>query len=213
MRKLFLAVCVIAAGCMFTNCGKLSQAMEGLTPKEVNYRMFENEEELKVMYDDIVEKLGEQAKVVDEIKIYISRPAHEGMIKRQGEADELNITIHTQDPSNLKRIRETRYWSDNGGWQPSEQREIQVMGSNADKYKLEDDLFDFSEKVTFEIFKQVIADAYAKYKDEEKYEMQYIKSIDIDKRGYDVTIYGKLASNEQEKKNYYKADFTGKSKK
>lgn len=216
MRKLFLSVCIVAIGCVFSNCGKLSKAIDQISEitetKEVNYRMFENEEELKAMYDDIVTKLGEQATVVDEIRIYISRPSHEGSIKRQGKPDELNITIHTQDPSNPKRIRETRYWSNSGGWQPSEQREIQVMGSNAEKYKLEDDLFNFSEKVTFDIFKKVVQDAYEKHKDTEKYEMQYIKSIDIDKKGYDVTIYGKLASNEQEKKNYYKADFTGKSK-
>lgn len=210
MKKLLLSVCVLALGCVLTNCGKLTQAVEGLTPKEVDYRMFENEQELKAMYDDIVDKLGDQIKVVDEIRILINRPAHEGTIKRQGKADNLSITIHTQDPSNPKRLRETRYWSDNGGWRTPEQVEIQVHGSNAEKYRLEDDLFDFSEKISFDVLKKVVNDAYEKYKDAEKYEMQYIQAIDIDERGYEVKIYGRLASNEQEKKNYYKADFSGK---
>ena len=219
MKKNFLKLgtmfCVLI---VFTGCGQIQQAKEALDAaakaKDVNYRMFESQEETKVIFDEIVAKLGSEAKVTDEIKISISRRAHEGSIKKVGEADELNITIDTQDPSNPKRIRETRYWSDNGGWQPSQQMEVNVMGSSSAKesFRLEDELFDFNEKVNFETFFKVLTDAYAKYKDTEKYEYQYIKSININQRGYDVTIFGKLAANEQEKSNYYKANFSGKGK-
>ena len=213
MKKIFLGVCTFCTLLLFSGCGQIQQAMENAT-KTVDYRMFENKEETKKMFDEIVERMGDQAKVADEVKIYISRRSVEGSIKRAGEPDELNITIDVQDPSNPKRILETRYWSGNGGWQPSQQMEVTVTGSNAAKesFRLEDELFDFTEKVKFDIFFQVMNDAYAKYKDTVKYEYQYIQSVDIDEKGYDVTIYGKLAANEQEKKNYYKANFEGKGK-
>ncbi|MFV0468612.1 MAG: hypothetical protein ACK5MK_06765 [Dysgonomonas sp.] len=219
MKKLFLGALLLGALSTFTGCNKVKQAKDAITqatdsakPISVDYRMFENKEAAKKVYDDIVAKLGAEAKIADEIRIYISRPSVEGTIKRTGEADELNITLDTQDPSNPKRIRETRYWSDNGGWQASEQKEINVIGSNKESFKLEDELFDFSQ-VTFDTFFKVVSDAYAKYKDTEKFEYQYIQNITIKKNGFDVKIYGKLASNEQEKSNYYKADFQGNPKK
>jgi len=213
MKKLFLGACTFCTLLLFSGCGQIQKAMEDAT-RTVDYRMFEDKEETKRVFDEIVERMGDQAKVTDEVKIYISRRSLEGSIKRAGEPDELNITIDVQDPSNLKRIRQTRYWSGSGGWQHPQQMEVTVTGSSAAKeaFRLEDELFDFTEKVDFDIFFQVMNDAYAKYKDTEKYEYQYIQSVNIDEKGYDVTIYGKLAANEQEKKHYYKANFAGKGK-
>lgn len=221
MKKLFLGMSAFCTMLLFTGCGQVEKAKEAVTnaveeataTRTVDYRMFENKEETQKVFDEVVVKLGDQAKVVDKIDIYIRRPAHEGTIKRAGEEDELNITIETQDPTNPKRIQQTRYWSDRG-WQAPEQMEINVIGSSKAKesFRLEDELFDFSEKVNFDTFFKVMSDAYAKHKDTAKYEYQYIRSIKIDKKGYDVTIYGRLAANEQEKNNYYRADFTGKGK-
>ncbi|MDH6355497.1 hypothetical protein M2132_001840 [Dysgonomonas sp. PH5-45] len=215
MRKVILGVVMLGAVFSFSSCNKLKEAKEAIEqaaesakPIDVDYRMFENKEATKKVFDDIVAKLGEQAKVVDEIDISISRPSVEGTIKRAGEADRLSITIDTQDPTNLKRIRRTNYWSTSGGWQPSEQMEVNVITGNKENFKLEDSLFDFNQ-VTFDVLFKVITDAYAKYKDTEKYEYQYISRVEFDKGGIEVKIYGKLASNEQEKSNYYKADFKG----
>ena len=218
MKKLFLGVSTFCTLLLFSGCSQIQQAKDAINSAveaaNVDYRMFENKEETKKIFDQIVEKMGDQTKVVDKVDIYIRRPSLEGSIKKADRADELNITLDVQDPSNPKRIRETRYWSDNGGWQPSQQMEVNVMGSSSakEKFRLEDELFDFSEKVNFETFFQVLTDAYAKHKDTEKYEYQYIQSVKIDQKGYNVTIFGKLAANEQEKSNYYKANFAGKGK-
>lgn len=224
MKKLFLGVVFVGALCTFSSCNKVKeakdavnkakeaveQAAEKAKPIDVNYRMFEDEAETKKVYDEIVAKLGEEAKIADKIRVSISRPSVEGTIKRAGDPDSYSITIDTQDPTNPKRIRETRFWSDRG-WQPSQQMEVNVIGGNKESFRLENELFDFN-NITFDIFKKVLADAYAKHKDTEKYEYQYIQGFTIDKKGFDVTIYGKLAANEQQKNNYYRADLTGKAR-
>ena len=56
---------------------------------------------------------------------------------------------------------------------------------------------------------QIVRDALAKYKDEKKYSVQYVKNITIEYGTVEVTIYGKLSSNDIEQKHYYKTDFDG----
>ena len=220
MKRLFLGLLALSVLTTFSSCDKIkqakdaiAQAAEGIKGVDVDYRMFENQEATKKMFDEIVAKMGEQAKVTDDVDFSISRRAHEGSIKRAGEPDELYITINTQDPKVATRIQQIKYWSNSGGWKAPEQMEVNVIGGNKETFRLEDELWDFNDKVQFDILYKVMTDAFAKYKDTEKYgDSQYIKRVAIKKRGYEVTIYGKLAANEQEKSNYYKADFTGKGK-
>jgi hypothetical protein len=212
MKKVFLSLCVALIA--FSSCDKLKQSLEGVGPITIDYKMFEDREATKKVFDDIVTHLGDQAKVTDEIKIYISRPAHEGTIKKPDKPDQLSIVLDVQHPENLKRIRETRYWSEYGGWQAPETMEVNVTGSSSaiENFRLEDELFDFSANVNFDTFFQVLTDAFAKYKNEEKYSRQYIKHIDITENGYSVTIFGILSANDQGKSEYYKADFNGKAR-
>ncbi len=217
MKKILLFLGVI---CTVVSCDKAKQAVEKATEAasaatgetKIDYQLFSNETESKKWYDAVVEKMGANAKICDEVKFYISRPSQEGMIKREGEPDYLSITIDYQDSVDKRRIEEISYSSTSGGWRAPEKREIQVMGGNAENFKLEDELFDFSQ-VTYDIFKKVLADAMAKYKDDAKYEYQYISSITINKAKIDVTVKGKLKSNAQEKSEYYYTDLKGNSKK
>jgi hypothetical protein len=215
MKNLFLSVCVCAMTITYTACGGGigKSGFESNGPITIDYKMFENAEETKKAYDAILNHLGDQAKVTDEVSISISRRAHEGTIKKTNSPDALSITLNVQSPTNPKQIRQTRYWSDNNGWQAPQSMEITVHGlpSAVESYRLEDDLFDFTANVNFDTFFQVLKDAYSKFLDADKYSYQYIKNIDITEDGYKVSIFGKLAANDQEKTEYYKANFAGKS--
>ena len=87
--------------------------------------------------------------------------------------------------------------------------EIDVIGVNAEEFRLEDELFDFKNEITLETLQKVIDDAWKKYKDDEKFEYQYVYTIAIKKNLIDVSVKGKLKSNGQEKFGYYKTDFKG----
>jgi hypothetical protein len=216
MRKSFLSIGFLSICSLFVGCGgSIGGGSSSLLSKEVDYKVLENKEETKKIFDEIVTKLGDEAKITDEIAIWISRPSVEGHIKKAGAPDNMSITVDTQDPSNPKRIKETRYWSDNGGWQPSQQMEVNVMGSSSDKenFRLEDELFDFNATANFDTFFKVLTDAMAKYKDADKFAYQYIYGVKITQVGYEISVYGKLSANDQEKKQYYHADFSGKEKK
>ncbi len=216
MKKVLLFLGVI---CTVVSCDKAKQAVEKATEaasavsgkEKIDYQVLSNEAESKKWYDAIVEKIGANAKVCNEVRFSVSRPSMEGMIRREGQPDNLMITANYQDPADKRRIEEISYYSEMG-WRGPEKKEIRVIGGNAENFKLEDKLFDFSE-VTYDIFKKVSADAMAKYKDDAKYEYQYISSLDINKKEINVTVKGKLKSNAQEKSETYHADLKGNPKK
>ena len=156
-------------------------------------------------------KLGENAKVTDEVRFHISRPSVEGMIKRKDDPDNLMISIVYQDNVDKRRVQEINYHSNHNGWEAPETKEINVIGPNADKFRLEDELFDFKE-VTLETLKKAIDDAWNKHKDDEAFEYQYVNDITIKQNEIEVSIKGKLKSNAQEKSNYYKTDFKGNAR-
>ena len=179
--------------------------------ESIDYKLFSDPAQTQKWYDAVVEKLGENAKVTDEVRFHISRPSVEGMIKRKDDPDNLMISIVYQDNVDKRRVQEINYHSNNNGWEAPETKEINVIGPNADKFRLEDELFDFKE-VTLETLKKVIDDAWKKHKDDEAFEYQYINDITIKQNEIEVSIKGKLKSNAQEKSNYYKTDFKGNAR-
>ena len=54
-----------------------------------------------------------------------------------------------------------------------------------------------------------MADALKKFKDDAKYEYQYISNVTINNEGFDVTVKGKLKSNAQIKNETYRTDLQG----
>ncbi|MDR2206604.1 MAG: hypothetical protein LBE36_10690 [Flavobacteriaceae bacterium] len=207
MKKLFVLVVAVLA---FVSCDKVKDAMSGVAEMgdEIDYQFLSKPEEVKKWYDAIVEKSGDNAKVMDEVKFWINRPSKEGMIKKEGEKDYLHISIVYQDNVDKRRVEEINYFGHTSGWQVAEKKEIQVIGGGAEDFKLEDELFDFGQ-VTLDNFNKVMADAMKKYKDDAKYEYQYISNVTINIVGFYVTVKGKLKSNAQEKSEYYKTDFQG----
>ena len=186
-------------------------ANEASGKESIDYKLFSDPAQTQKWYDAVVEKLGENAKVTDEVRFHISRPSVEGMIKRKDDPDNLMISIVYQDNVDKRRVQEINYPSNHNGWEAPETKEINVIGPNADKFRLEDELFDFKE-VTLETLKKVIDDAWKKHKDDEAFEYQYVNDITIKQNEIEVSIKGKLKSNAQEKSNYYKTDFKGNAR-
>lgn len=222
--KKFIAAGVLAASLLgLQSCDKAKEkAQEAVSAAQetakaaseeesIDYKLFSDPAQIQKWYDAVVEKLGENAKVTDEVRFHISRPSVEGMIKRKDDPDNLMISIVYQDNVDKRRVQEINYHSNNNGWEAPETKEINVIGPNADKFRLEDELFDFKE-VTLETLKKVIDDAWKKHKDDEAFEYQYVNDITIKQNEIEVSIKGKLKSNAQEKSNYYKTDFKGNAR-
>ena len=222
--KKFIAAGVLAASLLgLQSCDKAKEkAQEAVSAAQetakaaseeesIDYKLFSDPAQTQKWYDAVVEKLGENAKVTDEVRFHISRPSVEGMIKRKDDPDNLMISIVYQDNVDKRRVQEINYHSNNNGWEAPETKEINVIGPNADKFRLEDELFDFKE-VTLETLKKVIDDAWKKHKDDEAFEYQYVNDITIKQNEIEVSIKGKLKSNAQEKSNYYKTDFKGNAR-
>lgn len=212
-RVVILAVALATTLVGVTSCDKIKDAADTVSTvaqggAEVDYQMLTNKEESKKWFDEVLAKAGENAKVMDEVSFSIDRPSLEGSIKREGAKDYLAVYITYQDPEDKRRVERITYFGHTSGWQPAEKMEIDVSGSDAENFKLEDYLFDFNQ-VSFDLFHKVITDAFTKYKDEAKYEYQYVKHIDINKDGFKVTIHGKLKSNGVEKSEYYNTDLKG----
>ena len=222
--KKFIAAGVLAASLLgLQSCDKAKEkaqeavsaaqevANEASGKESIDYKLFSDPAQTQKWYDAVVGKLGENAKVTDEVRFHISRPSVEGMIKRKDDPDNLMISIVYQDNVDKRRVQEINYHSNNNGWEAPETKEINVIGPNADKFRLEDELFDFKE-VTLETLKKVIDDAWKKHKDDEAFEYQYVNDITIKQNEIEVSIKGKLKSNAQEKSNYYKTDFKGNAR-
>ena len=217
MKKLIFCIAATAAMTLtFMSCDKVKETVSAAKdatagPSEIDYQFLSKPDEVKKWYDEVVQKAGTNAKVMDEVSFSISRPSKEGMIKREGEKDYLVLSIVYQDDTDKRMVQEINYFGHVGGWKPAERKEIQVMGSGAEDFKLEDELFDFGQ-VSLETVNKVLAAAMAKYKDDAKYEYQYISSFDVKKEGFDVSVKGKLKSNAQEKSEYYRTDLQGNPK-
>ena len=210
MKKLFVFMMAFAA---LNSCDKLKETVNSAKDAtvgagEIDYQFFSKPDEVKKWYDDIVKKAGPGAKVMDEVSFNIFRPSKEGMIQRVGEKDYLYLTIVYQDSVDKRRVEEIQYMGNVDGWRQPEKKDIQVSGSAAEDFKLEDELYDFSQ-VSLETFNKVMTDALKKYKDDAKYEYQYISSVFIKKSGFDVSVKGKLKSNSQVKSESYRTDLQG----
>ncbi|GGG61923.1 hypothetical protein [Epilithonimonas arachidiradicis] len=210
MKKLFICMMAFAT---LTSCDKIKETLTSAKEAtagadEIDYQFLSKPEETKKWYDEIVKRSGEGAKVMDEVSFNIYRPSLEGMIQRAGEKDHLYLSIVYQDNVDKRRVEEIQYHGNSSGWTQPEKKDIQVTGIGAENFKLEDELYDFGQ-VSLETFNKVMADALKKYKDDAKYEYQYISSVFIKKSGFDVSVKGKLKSNSQLKTETYRTDLKG----
>ena len=205
--KKFIAAGILAASLLgLQSCDKAKEAVnaakeaanEASGKEKIDYKLFSDPAQTKKWYDAVVEKLGENTKVTDEVRF---------TVKTDDDSDDLSLSIVYQDNVDKRRVQQINY-SSSFGWREPQTMEIDVIGVNAEEFRLEDELFDFKE-VTAETIQKVVDEAWKKYKDDEKFEYQYVYTIEIKKNLIDVSIKGKLKSNGQEKFGYYKTDFKG----
>ena len=212
---------IIAAGILavsllgLQSCNKAKEAVnaakeaanEASGKEKVDYKLFSDPAQTKKWYDAVVEKLGENTKVTDEVRFTVTKNSDK-VVKTDDGSDDLSLSIVYQDNVDKRRVQQINY-SSSFGWREPQTMEIDVIGGNPEDFRLEDELFDFKNEITLETLQKVIDDAWKKYKDDEKFEYQYVYTIVIKKNLIDVSVKGKLKSNGQEKFGYYKTDFKG----
>jgi len=217
--KKFIAAGILAASLLgLQSCDKAKEkAQEAVSAAQetakaaseeesIDYKLFSDPAQTQKWYDAVVEKLGENAKITDEVRFIVTKNSDK-VVKTDDDSDDLSLSIVYQDNVDKRRVQQINY-SSSFGWREPQTMEIDVIGVNAEEFRLEDELFNFKE-VTAETIQKVVDDAWKKYKDDEKFEYQYVYTIEIKKNLIDVSIKGKLKSNGQEKFGYYKTDFKG----
>lgn len=214
--KKFIAAGILAASLLgLQSCDKAKEAVnaakeaanEASGKEKIDYKLFSDPAQTKKWYDAVVEKLGENTKVTDEVRFTVTKNSDK-VVKTDDGSDDLSLSIVYQDNVDKRRVQQINY-SSSFGWREPQTMEIDVIGGNPEDFRLEDELFDFKNEITLETLQKVIDDAWKKYKDDEKFEYQYVYTIVIKKNLIDVSIKGKLKSNGQEKFGYYKTDFKG----
>ena len=214
--KKFIAAGILAVSLLgLQSCNKAKEAVnaakeaanEASGKEKIDYKLFSDPAQTKKWYDAVVEKLGENTKVTDEVRFIVTKNSDK-VVKTDDDSDDLSLSIVYQDNVDKRRVQQINY-SSSLGWREPQTMEIDVIGVNAEEFRLEDELFDFKNEITLETLQKVIDDAWKKYKDDEKFEYQYVYTIEIKKNLIDVSVKGKLKSNGQEKFGYYKTDFKG----
>ena len=210
--KKFIAAGILAASLLgLQSCDKAKEAVnaakEASGKEKIDYKLFSDPAQTKKWYDAVVEKLGENTKVTDEVRFTVTKNSDK-VVKTDDDSDDLSLSIVYQDNVDKRRVQQINY-SSSFGWREPQTMEIDVIGGNPEDFRLEDELFDFKNEITLETLQKVIDDAWKKYKDDEKFEYQYVYTIVIKKNLIDVSVKGKLKSNGQEKFGYYKTDFKG----
>ena len=155
MKRLVYVVMLSVTSLLFAACGGGAGVKGKIDPKA-----FENREETQKIYDAIVKCMGAQASKADEVIAYIDNPADKG---KSGDAY-LYIIVDMQDSKNPKQLVRQMFHGELGYWQPLQEVTVEARGTDEDKanFRLENELFNFTEKVPFDTFFKVMQDAYAK---------------------------------------------------
>ena len=203
MKNLLNAV-LIAASVMLSACGGGSNSSLP-TIGNVDIQMLGNDAELKKVYTVIEQTLGDNIKKMHEIQLNVSSPSIER--GREGRPNDFTLTMFYLYPKNKNKLYQVAYNSEVKWMENIYDVELR-RSADAESFVLEEEMFDLS-FFSSDKLSQIVRDALAKYKDEKKYSVQYVKNITIEYGTVEVTIYGKLSSNDIEQKHYYKTDFDG----
>jgi len=203
MRNLLLVTTVFIATMVLSGCGGAG------VKAVVDPKILENSEEVQGIYDAIVNCMGSQVSKADEIDISIDNPADKG---KKGDAY-LHIMVDMQDPKNPKQLIRQQFHGELGYWMAQQSVTIDLKSASDEEkinFKLEDELFNFTENVPFEKLFKVMQDAYAKSNtDPDKFSYLYIENVTISIEGYNINVKGKLASNDQMLNDRYIYDLEG----
>jgi len=190
MNKVFFLVLVTT--CYFlTSCGNPTNSGSSVSiPKVIDYRILEDEAALRKIYEEARKKMGDGIQFVEKLNISVDRPGERG---RSGD-DDLQIILQHIHPTNRNKLREVSLWASEGKWSSAQTLEIDLIGGDAESFRLEDYLMDLS-GLTFERLFKIVQEACQKYKSD-KYSYQYVSIILIKDDKITVFLHGKLAANE-----------------
>ena len=202
-KMMFLALACVGLSALMSGCGGA-----GVDAK-VNPKVLENKEEVQKIHATIMKAMGEQATKAHEVRIHIDNPADKG---RTGDAY-LYLTMDMQDPNKPKQLIRQMFHGELGYWMAQEEVTVQVRGGNAENFRLEDELFDFT-KIDAEKLYNIIQTAYNKDNDNAgKYTYRYVEYVTIDITGIRIEVTGKLEANDQIISEYVRFDLDGNMKK
>jgi len=197
-KTIFLAFAILGLSALMSSCG--SGVGGSVDPK-----ILENKEEVQKIYDVIMQAMGAQAAKADEIRISIDNPADKG---RTGDSY-LTLMMDMQDPNKPKQLLRQLFHGELNRWLPTEEVTVQVWGNDKENFRLENELFDFT-KISAEQLFNMIQTAFNKENAEAgKYIYRYVNSVVIDAKGINVTVKGKLESNDQVISKSVKFDLAG----
>ena len=197
-RAVFVTLTSICLSVLMSSCGAGVDAT-------VDPKVLENKEEVQKIYDAILKSMGGQANKANEVSIMVSNPADKG---KTGDTY-LTLMMDMQDPNKPKQLLRHMFHGELGRWFPSEEVTVQVSDRDAEDFRLEDALFDFT-KIDAEKFYNVIQAAYNKDNDNpEKYTYRYVSSVTIDVEGFSIFVNGKLEANDQVISNHVRFDLDG----
>ena len=202
MKKIFGTVLAIVC-VILSSCGGPGSSLPKIG--SVDIQMLSNEAELTKVYEAFKYVTGENIKKMDEVKFYVSSPSIEK--GRENREDDFNLKVYYLNPKDKNKLFHVSYHSE-VGWQEFVTNVELHHDADAESFVLEEQMFDMSSFTAEKLFK-IVQDALAKYKNDEKYSVQYVKNIEIKDDVVKVTIYSRLASNNIEQVFYYKAGFNG----
>ena len=194
-------ICIaLACTCLSVLMSSCGSGVNGV----VNPKILENKEEVQKIHDAIVKALGKQSSKTQEVTITIDNPADKG---KKGDAY-LHLMIDMQDPEKPKQLLRQQFHGELGYWMELQEVTIQVRGDDVENYRLEDELFDFTE-ITAGKLHSIFQTAYNQYADPAKYAYMYVSFVTIDIEEISVTVKGKLESNDQMITNNITFDWDG----
>jgi hypothetical protein len=186
MKKQLITMAVTIALLAMVSCGG---GTGGGLSSNIDLNILENKDEVKKIYDDIVKHLGDQITTVDEINIYVDNP-DEKSIKKEGDKPQISFRLDVLHPDDAKKIQRHSYLSEYGGWQAPEKMEVELSMATSkearENFNLAATMWNFKEKVPYEIFSKVIAESIAKNQTPDKYTYRYIQNINITDEGSPV---------------------------
>jgi DNA-binding protein YbaB len=196
-KTFFMMFACVVISIFMTGCGAGVDAT-------VDPKVLENKDEVQKIYDVISKVMGSQISKANEISIRVDNPADKG---ESGNCY-LYITIDMQDPSKPKQLVRQLFHGELGGWQATQEVTVQARG-DAEDFRLEDELFDFS-KIDADKLYYIIQTAYNKDNENpQKFTYRYVSSVNIDVTGIRVDVEGKLEVNDQMISDYVNFDLDG----
>ena len=185
-KTIFIALACVGLSALVSSCGGAG------VKSVVDPKVLENKEEVQKIHATILKSMGEQASKADEITIFVNNPADKG---KKGDTY-LNLIVDMQDPKKPKQLLRQQFSGELGRWLDMREGTVQASG-DAENFRLEDELFDFT-KIDAEKLYNLIQSAYNKdNNDAGKYTYRYVDFVRINITGIDITIKGKLESNDQ----------------